>query len=151
MNGEQLNTYVNVSDICGNCVSDLATDINYDIYNDFEIVKYVIYHTIDISGFLYYSIDRIDCITDNWVNEMYDVRYIKCNAGDINLNVGVDTEYKIYNKNKLSSELFGMDCAGNTIFWFEPYLNETEIREQVKLIKNFCMRTNLIKAQDIHI
>ena len=94
MNGEPLNTYVNVSDICGNCISD----INYDIYNDFEVVKYIIYHTIDISGSLYYSIDRIDCITDNWVNEMYDVRYIKCNAGDINLNVGVDTEYKIYNK-----------------------------------------------------
>ena len=154
-NQEPINKYINVLDVCGNNVSVLDTEVKYnpyyDIYNEFEIVKYVINHSTGDDNKLKYSIDKIECMTDNWVNEVYDIQYIKCNASDIGLNVGIDTEYKIYNRNKLASELFGIDCAGNTIFWFDEYLNETELKHNIKEIKNFCMRTNLINYADIKI
>ena len=56
------NNYINTIDMCGNNISVLDVDINYDIYNDFDIVKYSINHTTDICGCLYYSIDKIDCM-----------------------------------------------------------------------------------------
>ena len=126
-NQEPINKYINVLDVCGNDVLVLDTEVKYnpyyDIYNEFEIVKYVINYNMGDDNKLKYSIDKIECMT----------------------------EYLTYNRNKLASELFGIDCAGNTIFWFDEYLNETELKYQIKEIKNFCMRTNLINYADIKI
>lgn len=153
-NQEPINNYINVLDVCGNNVSVLDVDVNYDIdnYNDFDTQRFIINHTTDLSGNLFYSIDRTENMTQNWINEIYTTQYVKCNAGDINLNVGIDTEYKIYNKNKLASELLGVDCAGNVLIWIDDeFLSDIDRHEQIKEIKNFCMRTNLINYADIKI
>jgi len=145
------NNYINTIDMCGNNISVLDVDINYDIYNDFDIVKYSINHTSDISGCLYYSIDKIDCMTNNFVAETMDIHNVNCITG-INLNVATETEYLTYNRNVMASSLFNMDCAGNVIFYFaDEFLNETEKRTAIKEIKNYAIHTGLIKAIDIHI
>jgi len=151
MTNEPLNKYINVVDICGNNVSALDVDINYDIYSEFDVVKYSINHTTDISGCLYYSIDKIDCMTDAWVAETMGIHNVNCITG-INLNVATDREYLTYNRNVIASELFKIDCAGNVIFYFtDEFLNETEKQNAIKEIKNYSIRSGLIKAIDIHI
>jgi len=149
---EPQNKYINLVDISGNNVSILDKDINYDIdYYDYETKRYIIYHTLDVCGNLYYSLERTDYMTANWINEIYDTHYIKSKCGVI-VNVGTDTEYKIYNKNKLACELFGVDCAGNVVFWLdEEFLNETEIKEQLKSIKNSAIHSGLIDYRNIRI
>lgn len=148
---EPLNNYVEVMDISGSIVSILDNYVNFDIYNDFEIVKYVINHTTDNSGNLFYSIDKIDCMTQNWFNENYNSHFITTDADDICVNIGFDTQYLIYNKNELASKLFNTDLAGNIIFFWDEYHSQDEIKENLKSIKNYCMRTNLIDAVNIKI
>jgi hypothetical protein len=145
------NKYVNLVDICGNNVSVLNTDVNYDMdcYDDFDIVKYSINHTLDVCGRLFYSMDRIGCMTNAWVAETMDIHRINYNG--IEMNIGTDTEYRIYNKNKLASELFGIDVAGNVVFYFNEFLNETEIKEQLKSIKNSSIHSGLIDYRNIRI
>ena len=150
MTNEPLNTYVDVVDICGNNLSVLDVDINYDIYSEFDVVKYSINHTTDISGCLYYSIDKIDCMTDAWVAETMGIHNVNCITG-INLNVATDTEYLTYNRNELACNLFNMDCAGNVIFYFSEFSTYADIQQQIKQIKNYSIRSGLIKAIDIHI
>ena len=147
---EPQNKYIDVVDISGSVVSVLDNEINYDIYNEFEIVKYTINHTTDMCGNLFYSIDKIPCMTDNYVAECYDIHYINSKT-NIKVNIGTETEYKIFNKNKGASELFGMDLAGNVIFWFDCFLNDTELTQNLKQIKNESMRTGLIDAINIKI
>jgi hypothetical protein len=148
------NKYINLVDISGNNVSILDTDVNYeydmDCYDDFDIVKYSINHTLDESGKkLFYSMDKIDCMTNAWVAETMDLHRINYNG--IEMNIGTDTEYRIYNKNKLASELFGIDVAGNVVFYFNEFLNETEIKEQLKSIKNSAIHSGLIDYKNIKI
>ncbi len=150
---EPQNKYINLVDICGNDVSILDTDVNYeyDMDYDFDTKRYIIYHTLDVCGNLYYSIEQTDFQTNNWINDIYDTHYIKSKCGVI-VNVGTDTEYKIFNKNKLASELFGIDVAGNVLFWLdEEFLNETEIKEQLKSIKNSSIHSGLIDYRNIRI
>lgn len=134
-------------DICDNTYS------NYnDIYSEYDVVKYFINHTIDICGNLFYSIDKVDCITDNWVNEMYDTRHIKSNVNDIYLTIGTDKEYLTYNRNELASKIFNVDVAGNVVFYFSnEFLNDVELYDQIKSIKNYAIRTGLVKAENIKI
>lgn len=149
---EPQNKYINLVDICGNDVSILDTDVNYeyDMDYDFDTKRYIIYHTTDTNGNLYYSVEQTDYMTINWIHEIYDVKTIKYN--NINFSIATDTEYRIYNKNKLVDSIFNVECAGNVLFWIEDeYLNEIECKNVIKSIKNDAVRTGMVDYRNIRI
>ena len=113
--------------------------------------KYILKYSYDENDKLAYSLDKIT-MTDNWVNDMYDIVDVSCATGCSDIIVATDTEYSKYkfNRNNVASVLFNKTLAGNVVFYFSSYMNEDDVSKELKEIKNYLVRNGLIDWNNIN-
>jgi len=113
--------------------------------------KYILKYSYDENDKLAYCMDKIT-MTDNWVNEMYDIVDVSCATGCSDIIVAIDTEYirHKFNRNNVASVLFGKPLAGNVVFYFSSFMNQDDINKELKEIKNYLVRNGLIDWKNIN-
>jgi len=123
----------------------------YDDGIIYNTTKYIIKYGYDENDKLVYSFDKIN-MTDNWINEMYDIVDVSCATGCNDIIVAVDTEHIRYkfNRNNVASILFNKTLAGNVVFYFSSYMNEDDVSKELKEIKNYLVRNGLIDWNNIN-
>ena len=131
--------------------SVIEQSIEYDNDIIYNTTKYIIKYEYDENDKLVYSFDKI-MMTDNWLNELYDIVDVSCVTGCEDVIVATDIEYSRhkFNRNNVASILFGKPLAGNVVFYFNHYMNQDEINKELKNIKNYLMRNELINWKNIN-